>query len=124
MLVGLGVDLMDVARMDARTREDAGLLEQLFTPDEITYCTGKRYPAAHYAARFAAKEAFFKALGIDGASGRPWREVEICNQASGKPELRLHAATEQSARARNVKTIHVSLSHTRETAIAQVILES
>ena len=124
VLVGIGVDLVDVGRVESRAREDAGLLESLFTPAEIAYCSAKHRPAQHYAARLAAKEAFFKALGIDGKSGLAWREVEVMSGPSGRPELALHGSLAETARRREVKAIHVSLSHEGTMAVAQLVLES
>ena len=123
MLVGVGVDLMDVARVEAQVGDEA-FLSSVFTPGELDYCRGKRYPAQHLAARFAAKEAFFKALGVDGKQGLPWREVEIRNDESGRPEMRLHGALEKTAQAKKVAAIHLSLSHAGGVAIAQLVLES
>jgi holo-[acyl-carrier protein] synthase len=125
MLIGVGVDLMDVARMEAQCREGgADFLGRLFTPEEIAYCSGKRYPAQHFSARFAAKEALFKALGIGRDERLAWREVEIHNSASGKPEVRLHGRLSDTAHQRQVRAIHLSLSHTDQLAIAQLFLES
>ena len=125
MLIGVGVDLMDVARMEAERRDGgAGFLADLFTDGEIAYCADKLHPAEHLAARFAAKEAFFKAFGVDGKRGHPWREVEVVNAASGRPEVRLHGGLRAEADERRIKAIHLSLSHTRELAVAQLILES
>jgi holo-[acyl-carrier protein] synthase len=123
MLLGLGVDLMDVARMERQSRE-GGFVEGLFTPREIAYCAARHSPAQHFAARFAAKEAFFKALGVDGKRGLSWREVEVVNQESGRPELTLHGETLAAARKKGVKAVHLSLSHAGGMAIAQLILES
>ena len=125
MLVGVGVDLMDVARMEAQSQQGgAGFLEGLFTQREIAYCTAKHHPAQHFAARFAAKEAFFKALGVDGKRGLAWREVEVVNHESGRPLLVLHGQTQQVAQGKDVKAIHLSLSHAGGMAIAQLVLES
>jgi holo-[acyl-carrier protein] synthase len=125
MLVGVGVDLMDVGRMEAEYRGgDAELLTSLFTPTEIAYCTGKHRPAQHFAARFAAKEAFLKAFGLARGEGIPWREIEIINDDSGRPEVVLHGALRQEAERRRVRAVHVSLSHAGEMAMAEVILES
>ena len=116
---------MDVARMEAQLREGGAEFQRsLFTLREIEYCSAKRYPARHFAARFAAKEAFFKAFGAGGHQGFPWREVEIGNDEQGKPFVTLYGSLEAKARERGVKALHVSLSHTRELAMAQLAVES
>jgi len=125
MIVGLGHDVFEVARMEAELRtKGASLTDELFTPDEVAYCEGKRYPARHFAARFAAKEAVFKALGADPAKGHSWREVEIRNEATGQPHVLLHGDTRGLARGRRVDTVLLSLTHTAELAAATVVLES
>jgi holo-[acyl-carrier protein] synthase len=125
MLVGVGIDVADVARLEARWREAGDdFLGSLFTAAEIAYCAAKRFPAQHYAARFAAKEAFFKAIGVDRSRGLTWREVEVQTDPSGRPALLLHGIPLAAARSKNVRTIHLSLSHSAGLAVAQVILES
>jgi holo-[acyl-carrier protein] synthase len=125
MIVGVGHDVFEVARMeDELRREGESLKDVLFTPGEVSYCEGKRYPARHFAARFAAKEAVFKALGTDPAQGQRWREVEICNEPTGQPRVLLHGLTHDLARGRRVGAVLLSLSHTGELAAATVVLES
>ena len=86
MIVGLGTDVLAVARMTAELRQGSGFRDAVFTPGEIAYCEAMRYPEMHYAARFATKEALFKAIGADGRAGRRWREVEVRREASGPPK--------------------------------------
>jgi len=123
MILGIGTDLLDVARMARDVSEKGpGFLEELFTPAEIAYCEGKRYPARHFAARFAAKEALFKALS-GGPSPGLWREVEVERTADTPPRLVLHGRVLESADRLGVKKILVSLSHTDGLATASVVLE-
>ena len=125
MIVGVGHDVFEVARMeDELQREGESLKDAVFTAGEVAYCEGKRYPARHFAARFAAKEAVFKALGADPSVGQRWCEVEICNEASGKPHVLLHGGTRGLAHDRGVDAVLLSLSHTAELAAATVVLES
>jgi len=124
MIVGLGSDLLDVARVEQKLREDSGLAASLFTPLEIRYCEGKHHPAQHYAARFAAKEALLKALGTGWRDGLSWREIEIRRDELGRPVMVLSGCVEQLARERGVTRVHVSLTHTAAYAAATVILES
>jgi holo-[acyl-carrier protein] synthase len=126
MIVGIGVDLFSVTRVeDELDKGDQGLRDQIYTPEEIAYCEGKRYPGQHYAARFAAKEAVFKALGAAGLSGQHWRDVEVRSDPhTGRSHVILKGKVREAAEALGAATIHVSLSHTRDWAVASVVLES
>jgi len=125
VIIGLGVDLFEVARMEEQLREQGPDFGQgLFTPEEIAYCESQRHPAQHYAVRFAAKEAVLKALGVAGRDGIHWREVEVRAEAEGGRQVLLHGRINELARGRGVSHILVSLSHTRALATASVILES
>lgn len=104
--------------------EGASFRDQLFTPGEVAYCECKRYPARHFAARLAAKEALFKALAIDEGQVQRWREVEIRNEPSGRPRAVLHGLVRELAHARRVDAIFISMSHTAALAAATVVLES
>jgi holo-[acyl-carrier protein] synthase len=125
MIVGVGVDVLPVARIARALAEDPhGLPEQLFTPAEIAYCEGQAHPAPHYAVRFAAKEALFKALGTGQVDGGSWREVEVRSEGPGPSRLILHGRMRETAGALHADRVFVSLSHTGEWAIANVVLES
>jgi holo-[acyl-carrier protein] synthase len=125
VIAGIGVDVVEVKRVEqAILRRGRRLLERVFTPAEIAYCERRRNRFERYAARFAAKEAAQKALGTGWSGGIGWRDFEITNLASGKPALKLSGAAARLARRMKVKRIALSLSHTRDLAIAQVILES
>jgi holo-[acyl-carrier protein] synthase len=123
MILGIGTDLLDVARMARELeKEGAGFRNTVFTPSEIVYCEAKRHPARHFAARFAAKEALFKALA-GSASGDFWREVEVARTGSAPPRLLLHGSVKEAAARLGVKNILVSLSHTDSLATASVVLQ-
>jgi holo-[acyl-carrier protein] synthase len=122
MIIGLGTDIVEVTRI-AKSIEKAGFKEKVFSKTEQLYCEAKKNKAESYAARFAAKEAFFKALGTGLREGLAFNEVEIINDKLGKPSLNLLGTTAKSIAKKKVKTIHVSLSHTKEMAIATVVLE-
>lgn len=124
MIAGLGIDLMDVARIRAFQRRwgERGL-RRLFSDDELDYCVGLADPAPSLAARFAAKEAFFKAVGTGWGRGGDWTEVAVRRLDSGAPELSLAGRAAETARARGTQHLHVSLTHTDTTAAAVVILE-
>ena len=123
MILGIGTDLLDVARMAKELEEEgAGFRDTVFTPSEIAYCEAKRYPAQHFAARFAAKEALFKALS--GSASRDfWREVEVAGTGDAPPSLLLHGRVKEAADRLGVKNILVSLSHTASLASASVVLQ-
>jgi holo-[acyl-carrier protein] synthase len=125
MILGIGIDLLDVRRMERELqREGGGLRDRVFTSGEIAYCQGKGRPAQHFAARFAAKEAVFKALAVEQREGWRWRDVEIETDTDGRPRAILHGAPKERAEALGVEVILVTLSHTGELAAAYVILES
>jgi holo-[acyl-carrier protein] synthase len=125
MLVGVGIDLIEVSRI-RHSIEVFGkrFLHRVFTTVEIQYAESKANRWERYAARFAAKEAGMKALGTGWAGGVSWRDLEVINEASGRPELQLSGAAGHLAAEKSVRRIWLSLSHTRLHAIAQVVLET
>jgi holo-[acyl-carrier protein] synthase len=123
MIHGVGTDLFEIERMAELAARGRAYLETIFAPAEIEYCEGKARPAEHYAARFAAKEAVLKALGTGWRDGLAFTEIEVCNDGVGRPYLFLHGKVREFCDRRQIKGAFVSLSHTRELAIAVVILE-
>lgn len=129
MIVGLGMDVVEIARMDAAlSRFEEKLAARLFTQGERAYAECQARRAAAYAKRFAAKEACAKALGCGIGAGASWQEIEVTREANGKPALRLwgRAAITLSERIPEncVSRLHVSLSDTDSTAHAIVIIEA
>lgn len=125
MIVGIGVDLAEVPRIQAAiTRRGRLFLERVFTSDEIRYCESHRPPFERYAARFAAKEAAMKALGTGWRRGVRWVDLEVINLPGGRPMLRLHGRSKELAEELGVRHIALSLSHGAGIALAQVIFES
>ncbi len=125
MIIGTGIDIIEVARVAASIeRFGARFLERVFTPAEIRYCDSKQNRAERYAARFAAKEAALKAIGTGWRLGVTWRDVEVGREASGRPTLHFSGRAGEFAARLGVQRAVVSLSHTREQAVAQVILEN
>jgi holo-[acyl-carrier protein] synthase len=125
MIVGTGVDIVETSRIaQALERRGERFSKRLFTSAEIAYCEKFKNRAERYAARFAAKEAAFKALGTGWREGVRWLDVEVTHLPSGKPELRLSGRVEELARELGVARIAVSLSHTDRYAVAQVIFEA
>ncbi len=125
MIVGTGIDIAEVPRIrQSIERFGSRFLQRVYTAGEIQYCDAKANRAERYAARFAAKEAAMKALGTGWNHGVRWRDCEVVRAPGGRPTLSFHGkAAEFSARL-GVKNVSLSLSHTAEQAIAQVILES
>jgi holo-[acyl-carrier protein] synthase len=127
MIAGVGIDLVDIARVE-RMLEEKGdrILSRLFTDTERAYALGRARPAMHLAARLAAKEAAFKALaGSDEARLIGWREVEVVSPAGGGiPSLRFHGRADLRARELGVAKMFLSLTHTDSTAGAVVVLET
>jgi len=123
MLAGLGTDLTEVERIAEKINKRSGFREMVFSKTEIAYCESKTNKFEHYAARFAAKEAFFKALGTGWLEGTHFNEVEITNDGSGKPALVLLGETKKTLSAWGISKILVSLSHLKTIASAVVIIE-
>lgn len=122
--LGLGIDLVDVPRIrDLLSRHGERFTERTFTAAERAYCESCADPAMHFAARFAAKEAAAKALGTGlWAQGVDWRDIEVTREDSGKPGLLLHGGAKAHADGQGVTSILISLTHTKDLAMAQVIL--
>jgi holo-[acyl-carrier protein] synthase len=122
MAIALGIDLVEVVRIRALLqRHGDRFKERTFTPGEIRYCDSCVNPAMHYAARFAAKEAASKALGTGFAEGVGWTDIEVLRSDSGCPDILLHGAAAEKATELGITKMLVSLTHTAETAAAQVI---
>lgn len=122
----IGIDLTEVERIrDMLARHGDRFKQRTFTAGEIAYCDSCADPSIHYAARFAAKEAAAKALGTGvWAEGVDWRDIEVAKEASGKPVLILHGGALKHAEQQGVQRALISLTHTKETALAQVMLIS
>jgi len=118
--VGVGVDVVEIDRFAESLRKRPRLAERCFTEAEQAYCSRKPFPPQHYAARFAAKEAVGKALGIGMTR---WREVEVV-LGRGAPTIALHGKYAERARQLGVTAVHVSLTHGRDTAMAFAIAEA
>jgi holo-[acyl-carrier protein] synthase len=122
MIIGIGTDIIQTARIE-KGLESTGFKERVFSSGEISYCEKRANKFESFAARFAAKEAFFKALGTGWRNGMAFNEVEVINDELGKPSICLLGETFVIVKKRGIKTIHVSLSHVKEMAVAMVILE-
>lgn len=125
MISGIGVDTVDVTRF--RRFLDEGnhvLIARLFTQAERDRCSVRKDAASCYAARFAAKEAFLKALGSGLRDGISWHDMEVVNNAAGKPELRLSGRARQLFEEQGLGAIFLSLSHDGGQAVAMVVVEA
>ena len=123
MIFGIGNDIIEVARVKKALERENGFREKIFSPREIELCESKGNKYQSYAARFAAKEAFMKALKTGWAEGITWNEIEVLNSESGAPYLNLLNETQKFIGKHNIKHLHISLSHLKEYAMAEVILE-
>jgi holo-[acyl-carrier protein] synthase len=122
MIIGIGTDIAEVHRI-AKSIENDSFKLKVFSLNEINYCETKVNKAESFAARFAAKEAFFKALGSGWRGGMAFNEVEVVNNDLGKPDLLILGKTAEMIKEKNIKFMHVSLSHVKDLAMATVVLE-
>ncbi len=124
MIIGTGVDIVEIARLrNIIGRLKDRFISRVFTPGEQKFCGEHRDPIPHYAARFAAKEALFKALGPGWAKGVTWQDAEVQREAREAPMLTLHGEAQKISAAKGAHRVHLSLSHTEQWAVAVVILE-
>jgi len=125
MIVGTGIDITEVVRIEqAIDRFGERFLNRVFTPAEIAYCRSKKNFAERFAARFAAKEAAMKAIGTGLRQGVTWKNIEVTREPSGRPTLRFTGRASEVAVRLGVKHYALSLTHTEQQAMAQVILEN
>ena len=124
MIVGTGIDIVEIERFRKILAEtDKRFITRVFTPEEQRFCLARRDPAPHFAARFAAKEAVFKALGTGWAKGVTWLDVEVLRREHDAPVILLHGAASEIATSKGVGRVHLSLTHTNNWAAATAILE-
>jgi holo-[acyl-carrier protein] synthase len=125
MIVGTGIDLIEIDRIQhSIDRYGERFLNRVYTAGEQAYCLRKRLAAESFAARFAAKEAGAKALGTGISHGVNWLEIEVVREPSGRPTLRFHGRAAEIAARKGVVRTAVSLTHTKELAMASVVLEN
>ncbi|MGJ7032009.1 holo-ACP synthase [Niabella hirudinis] len=123
MITGLGLDVIETERVAEKIQKEQGFRELVFSPEEIGYCEPKAHKYEHYAARFAAKEAFFKALGTGWTGGTAFNEILILGDENGKPVISLKGQTAETLQHINLKKVQLSLSHLKTIAAAVVIIE-
>ena len=123
MILGMGTDIVEVFRMkDAINKWGDNFLGKIFTPREIKYANSRRFYHQHFAARFAAKEAVVKAFGEPKKFPIKWTEIEVVNDDEGKPAIKFHNDALKLKNKKKVTNVVVSMSHSKNYAIANVIL--
>ena len=115
-IVGLGVDICEIARMERALGRHPTMRPRVFTPEEIAYCDGKARPAESYAGRFAAREAVIKALG--GYQGRRWQDISVTRHPSGAPIIALTGNAKRRADALGITRVMITFTHEKTSAVA------
>jgi holo-[acyl-carrier protein] synthase len=124
VIISIGIDIIEVRRVREVIRRTPRFVERVFTTAERAYCDERGAVAAqHYAARFAAKEAVLKALKTGWSGGIAWQDIEVVSLESGAPALRFEGRVRELYEQSGATQAHLSISHTTEHAIAQVVLE-
>ena len=121
MAAGIGVDMLEIARMERVLERRPNFARRVFTEEERAYCDRTARPAEHYAARFAAREAVLKALGTGFSSGIGLRDVSVTRDESGRPRALLTGRAAEIAREQGIREIALSISHTRDVAVANAL---
>jgi holo-[acyl-carrier protein] synthase len=122
LIVGIGIDLVVIERIHKAAKNHAGFLERLFTDREREYCSKQKFPAQHYAARFAAKEALLKAIGTGWSAGVKWTDMEVLHGEGGGPIVNIAGRVKDFLDLKGVRQILLSYSHDEGYAVAQVVL--
>jgi holo-[acyl-carrier protein] synthase len=124
-VLGIGVDLVECARIQ-RSIDRFGdkFLHRVFTDGEIAYSMSMKFPARHLAARFAAKEALSKAFGTGIGKAMGWRDIDVQKKPSGEPFVVLSGHAKELADRRAVRAVWITLSHTDDHAMAEIVIES
>ena len=124
-VLGIGVDIVETQRIEhSLERFGERFLHRVFTAGEIEYCQSMKYPARHFAARFAAKEAVSKAFGTGIGKSMSWKDIDVHREGSGQPFVVLDGAAKQLASERRVSAVWISLSHTEHNAAAMAVIEA
>ena len=125
MIYGVGVDLVRIGRIETVLKRWEGrFIKRVFTDEEIDFCNKRAFPTPCFALRFAAKEAFSKAIGLGMRGGIRWRDIEVFHYKGGKPGLKLMGRASDICREKNITEFHVSLSDEGEYGVAMVVLET
>ncbi len=122
MIIGIGVDLVKISRIEKAGKNHQAFIERVFTPKEIEYCRRQKFPAQHFAARFAAKEAVLKAFGTGMGPGMKWTDIEVLHGEGGGPIVNISGRVKDLADLKGIKQIMLSYSHDEGYAVAQAVL--
>lgn len=123
MIAGIGIDIIEINRIRRVLEQNPAFRQKVYSGLEIAYCETKADPSLSYAARFAAKEAFMKALGTGWNHEVSWVEIETVVEEKSAPRLVISGRTKQTLESRNISNCHLSLSHEKDYSVACVILE-
>ena len=124
MIFGVGIDLVEIGRIETIMKKwEEKFLCRIYSAEEIRYCNNRARPAVHFAARFAVKEAFLKAIGLGMGGGVRFRDIETTHDDRGKPLLKLAGAARSFLETREIRAVHLTISHTNAHATAIVMLE-
>ncbi|MEZ5046893.1 MAG: holo-ACP synthase [Chitinophagaceae bacterium] len=123
MILGIGTDIVEIHRIEKKVENNPSFLQHVFSENEIIYCQKQKKAAMHFAARWAAKEAFLKAIHVQFIGNHKLSQIEVCHSEHGKPYIELTGIEKTNADQLGITHIHVSLSHTEHHAIAYVIVE-
>ena len=122
MIIGIGVDLVKISRIEKAGSGHPGFLERVFTAREREYCGRQKFPAQHYAARFASKEAILKAFGTGLSAGMKWTDIEVLHGEGGGPIVNISGVARDLADLKGVKQVMLSYSHDEGYAVAHAVL--
>ena len=122
MIIGIGTDLVKISRIEKAGRDHPGFLERVFTQKEREYCNRQKFPAQHYAARFASKEAVLKAFGTGLSAGMKWTDIEVLHGVGGGPIVNISGVAKDLADLKGVMQIMLSYSHDEGYAVAHAVL--
>jgi len=123
MIFGIGIDIIEVPRVEKLSKKDDKFVKKIFTQTEIDYCRKFKNGAQNFAGRFAVKEAFMKAMGTGFSNGVKFSEIETVNDKLGKPVIVLYGGTKDKFCKCNLKFSHVSIAHLKDYATAVVVIE-
>src|SRR3970040_883715 len=118
----IGIDIIEIKRIERLFFNNENFLRKIYTEKEVEYCKPKKNKYQHLAARFATKEAMFKALGTGWVGKMKWTDIELLNDEMGKPYVNLYGSVKELADRKHIGDIAVSFSHCQDYAIAQVLL--